>query len=305
MSAARTSTVPALLALASVLSSTSAHAADFSYDPAGDLVAGSGKGRVDPKVYAPDMRFPIEKSPAYANSQVWGRGGNEGGGGSQCDAENFSYPWHDNYCESRTYDMPMCPAGQGHQGQDIRAASCKAGVHWAVAAEDGTVTNIGSYSVYVTAADGTRYDYLHMSDLQVAEADKVKKGQRIGKVSNVFNGTPTTVHLHFNIRQNVQGVGTVYAPTYMSLVQSYEELLASEAPDAGPPAPPPAPPPTAAAAPLAEDENDGRRLPPSDDSGCAVATAITLHGRSSSGVAMLAIALAFVRRRRSTRSRLV
>jgi len=206
-------------------SATLAHAADFTYRPPGELVAGSGRGRVDTKVYAPGMRFPIENAPAYANSQVWGAGGSMGPGGGQCATSNYSYPWHDNYCESRSWDMPLCPAGTGHQGQDIRAGTCAKDVHWAVAAADGTITNVGSYSVYLTDASGTRYDYLHMSQVQVSVGAKVKRGQRLGKVSNVFGGTPTTIHLHFNLRQTISGTGTVYVPPYMSLVRSYEELV--------------------------------------------------------------------------------
>jgi hypothetical protein len=109
MSTRNTLLVAAALAVASVGTSAVANAADagaadagspsapaidagaFSYDPPGQLVAGSGKGRVDMNVYAPGIRFPIESGPAFANSQVWGRGGNEGTGG-QCDKENFSYP---------------------------------------------------------------------------------------------------------------------------------------------------------------------------------------------------------------------
>lgn len=211
--------------VAAVLLASNALAAEFTYRPPGELVPGSGKGRVDTKVYVPGMRFPIEAAPAYANSQVWGAGGSMGPGGSQCSASNYSYPWRDNYCESRSWDMPLCPSSTGHQGQDIRASTCAKDVHWVVAAADGTITNVGSYSVYLTGADGTRYDYLHMSNVTVAVGAKVKRGQRLGKVSNVFGGTPTTIHLHFNLRQNVGGVGTVYVPTYMSLVKSYEELI--------------------------------------------------------------------------------
>src|SRR5205085_1701751 len=83
---------------------------------------------------------------------------------------------HDDYCEKRDWDMPLCPGGTGHQGQDIRAASCKKGVHAAVAAADGTITSVGNYSVYLTAADGTRFDYLHMQDVAVEVGDKVKRG---------------------------------------------------------------------------------------------------------------------------------
>ena len=213
------------IGLASMLPSAASFADDFSYNPPGSLVPGSGEGRVDEKVYAPAMRFPIEEGPAFANSQVWGIGGSEGPGGSQCSEGNFSYPWSDNYCETRSWDMPLCPSGIGHQGQDIRAATCDKNVHWVVASESGTVTNVGSYSVYITAADGTRYDYLHMGSVQVGVGDDVAKGTHIGKVSNEFGGTPTSVHLHFNLRQNVEGVGTVYVPPYMSLVTSYQALV--------------------------------------------------------------------------------
>jgi len=212
-----------------------ASAQPFTYDPAGTLVpARSGRGRVDSKVYAPTMRFPLEQARAFANSQVYGNGGGQGPGGGQCDAVNYAYPWHDTYCESRSYSMPLCPSGTGHQGQDIRPATCVKDTHWAVAAEAGTITNIGSYSVYLTAADGTRFDYLHMSQVQVAVGARVTKGQRLGKVSNVFGGTPTTIHLHFNLRQNVASVGAVYVPPYTSLVDAYKRangLLPT--PDAG------------------------------------------------------------------------
>jgi len=289
---------------APLFGSTVAHAAEpFSYDPPGQLTPGSGKGRVDTNVYAPTMRFPIESGPAFANSQVWGNGGSQGKGG-QCDEENFSYPWRDNYCESREWDMPLCPSGNGHQGQDIRGATCKKDVQWVVAGVDGTITSIGSYSVYLTASDGTRYDYLHMSNVQVKEGQKVKANDRLGMVSNAFNGTPTTVHLHFNIRQNVAGLGSVYVPPYLSLVTSYERLMGlAKVPDAGTPdaePQPAAPPPPAATVQqtpiVAEPEPV---VAEEADTGCTFAPT----GRASSGaaacVALVGIALLASRRRRT------
>ena len=249
-------------------------APSFTYDPPGELVPGSGEGRVDSNVYAPDMLFPMEEGEAFANSQVWGRGGLNGGGGTQCDKQNFSYPWHDNYCETRSWDMPLCPSGQGHQGQDIRASDCKDKTHRVVAAADGRITNVGSYSVYLTAEDGTRYDYLHMANVAVKEGDSVKQGQHLGLVSNQFNGESTTVHLHFNIKQNVDGVGSVYVPTYLSLIQSYEYHLGikTRVPDAGPPPPPPPPAeePVVKETPLPAAEPPA---PPPEDSGCAFGSA--------------------------------
>jgi murein DD-endopeptidase MepM/ murein hydrolase activator NlpD len=214
------------LALAATLAlASTAGAAPSSYNPPGQLVSGSGSGRADSTVYAPGIRFPIEAAPAFANSQVWGHGGLNGPGGGQCDTENFSYPWSDNYCETRSYSMPLCPTSTGHQGQDVRAATCDKNLHWVVAVTDGTITNIGSYSVYLTAADGTRFDYLHMGSLQVAVGARVTRGSRIGKVSNEFGGEATTVHLHVNIRQDIAGVGNVYVPPYLSLIRAYEQLL--------------------------------------------------------------------------------
>ncbi len=217
--------ITAATAMAVATLAPSVLAQDFSYLPPGDLVEDSGEGLVDDTVYAPGMRFPIENAPAYANTQVYYPGGMYGPGGGQCDAFNYSYPWRDNYCEIRSWDMPLCPAGTGHQGQDIRPATCDNSTHPAVATTDGTITNIGSYSVYLTAADGTRYDYLHMSDVQVTTGQEVVRGQQLGMVSNEFGGTPTTIHLHFNIRQNVDGLGSVYVPPYMSLVMSYGALI--------------------------------------------------------------------------------
>lgn len=290
--------VSALLTLASP-----AFAEEFTYEPAGKLVPTSGTGRPDDKVYAPGMRFPMETGPAYANSQVWGHGGNSGPkGSSQCDEENFSYPWHDNYCESREWKMPLCPSGNGHQGQDIRAATCEKDKHWVVAAEDGTITNVGSYSVYLTTADGTRFDYLHMSNVAVKEGDAVTRGQRLGKVSNQFGGAPTTVHLHFNIRQNVAGLGSVYVPTYMSLVESYKDLLnppPPPEPDAGvvtsvaPTEPEPPRETETAAAPIEPEAPP----PAAVDSGCASAPGSLSSGTVTFVVGAL-VAGAIRRRRR-------
>lgn len=197
----------------------------FEYMPPGTLTPGSGEGRFDETVYVPGMRFPMENGPAFANSQVWGNGGGAGPGGSQCDTVNYDYPWWDNYCETRSWDMPMCPAGVGHQGQDIRPATCDTLTHWNVASDAGTITNIGSYSVYVTSAEGIRYDVLHGGNNIVSVGQTVARGERLNRVSNEFGGTPTTIHLHFNLRMDVAGFGLVYAPTYMSLVESYRELM--------------------------------------------------------------------------------
>lgn len=204
-----------------------ARAAEPFYLPVGDLIPGSGEGLADPTVYAPGMRYPIESGPSYPNSQVYGIGGSNGPPGSQCDPVNYSYPWRDNYCEKRSWDMPLCPAGIGHQGQDIRPPTCEKDKHWTVASKAGEVTHIGSYTVYVTSPDGQRQDYLHgaVPTLQVQLGQTVAAGDRLIKVSNNMGQTPTSIHLHFNLKQDIGGVGYVYVSPYMSLVEAYEELM--------------------------------------------------------------------------------
>lgn len=118
----------------------------------------------------------------------------------------------------------MCPTRTGHQGQDIRPPTCVKDFHVAVSSVDGKITHVGKFTLYVTAKDGTRFDYLHMSNVKLGVSVPVKKGDRLGTISNVFDGTPTTIHLHFEIFQNIAGIGLTHVPPYMSLVKSYEQL---------------------------------------------------------------------------------
>lgn len=208
----------------------------FDHAPAGELKPGTGKGYKDRTLWAPGMCFPFADS-AYANSQVHNPGGGQGPPGSQCDTVNYSLPWRDTFCEARSRDNPFCVGGTGHQGQDIRPQSCKKNQYWTVAAEDGKITNVGSYSVTLTAsaAPHRQYRYLHvqMDALAVHEGSTVKKGDNIGKASNFFGGTPTTIHLHFEIRAGVTGTTTdgkpvavlAFLPPYTSLADSYQRKL--------------------------------------------------------------------------------
>ena len=215
------------LVCGTALSSRGARAEEPFYLPPGDLLPASGTGLAELTVFAPGMRYPLEQGPSYPNSQVYMNGGSMGPGGGQCDAVNYSYPWRDNYCEKRSWDMPLCPAGIGHQGQDIRPATCEDKVHQVVAAAAGEVTNIGTYSIYVTTPTGQRFDYLHgaLDTIVVALGQQVEVAQPLVKVSNNMGDTPTSIHLHFNIKQDVGGVGFVYVSPYMSLVAAYKELM--------------------------------------------------------------------------------
>lgn len=208
----------------------------FSFYSPGALLPGTGEGAEAEMIFAPDMVFPIKDSPAYLQSMVFTFGGGMVGG-DQCDARNFDYPWRDNFCETRTSNRnsAYCPISRIHQGQDIRVGtpeSCRAErstpaadrtAHEVVAVEDGIISNVGSYSVNLRSG-GRIYKYLHlnMKKLAVSIGDTVQAGDTIGYVSNDFGGTPTVLHLHFEITQNNGNGGWDYVPPYTSLVAAYE-----------------------------------------------------------------------------------
>jgi hypothetical protein len=208
----------------------------FTYHQVGSLLPGTGQGAVDSTVYAPGIVFPIRSAPAFLNSQVHNPGGGPVGG-DQCAVNNFRYPWRDTFCEARSADRGSlnCPSRRIHQGVDIRAGDSALCASMrsrpspehreieVVAVDAGVVSHIGSFSVEIRS--GPRiYRYLHLNPnaIRVRLGEPVFKGQPIGFLSNWFNGTPTTLHLHFEIKQNIDGVGFTWVNPYMSLVEAYE-----------------------------------------------------------------------------------
>jgi murein DD-endopeptidase MepM/ murein hydrolase activator NlpD len=208
----------------------------FAYHPPGNLLEkDKGRGRAaDRFVYLPAIIFPLKlgdgKFP-HMNSQIWGFGGGGWGGkgapgGSESDRRNYDpMQQRDNYCEVRGWSMPLCPAGAGHQGQDIRPPTFKDNTWEAVAVVDGTITSVTkNTTVQLKGKDGTDYYYLHMhpSSIKVKSGQPVKQGQVLGKVSKYMNGSPSTsLHLHFQARQTIKaGTKTItaYVPVFTSLV---------------------------------------------------------------------------------------
>jgi murein DD-endopeptidase MepM/ murein hydrolase activator NlpD len=226
---------------------------DFPHAAPSELVANSGSGYSDSTNWAPGICFPLAQTPDYANSQVYGPGGDHypsasaSNHGSQCDSANYAYPWRDTFCEARSWTNPVCRSGSGHQGQDIRPTTCKKDMYWAVAAEDGVITQVGSYTVAVTGAAAPHriFRYLHMqkASVQVAVGDHVVRGQKLGLVSNnlgVSNGVQqyTTIHLHFEVRvaqaetmaDGTQLAANAFVPPYIALVDAYRRKLAGDCP---------------------------------------------------------------------------
>jgi hypothetical protein len=243
----------------------------FTYHSPGDILAGTGfkrrGGAADYTVYS-KIHFPLADAPAFANSQSfmnWGNceatgrsgAGTRGGVGAyrcrvngqilisdESAAENYSYPWRDNFCETRYFYVGQCPGGLGHQGQDIRPAYCKQRVaganrcepylHEVVAVRDGAVLRApGQEALYVVANapnERVRFRYLHMLPRQF-DADGmvsgrfVREGEVIGKVGNFFRRErATSYHLHFDLQVPTR-YGWVFVNPYMTLVASYERLI--------------------------------------------------------------------------------
>ena len=258
---------------------------DFTYYGPGDLIENSGwkkmPGRVDYHVYS-RMRFPIADAPGYVKSQSFmpwgdcyhtGTVGRTGRKGAQYHcrlnskplvfdelaAENFTYPWRDNFCELRDFLVGQCPGGYGHQGEDIRPGNCVLNnaeadrcmpyQHSVAAVHDGTIRrlpgNIGVYIVANTENERVRFRYLHMNpNIMDAEGllngKRVSEGEIIGKVATWGDYEKgTSYHIHFNI-QVFTKIGWVWVNPYMTLVAAYERLIGGRGSEIlpGQPAPP-------------------------------------------------------------------
>ena len=254
---------------------------DFTYYPPGSLIPGSGRrpdvdGRSDRTVYA-DLRFPTREAPAFANSQSFNNWGDcdftgrsprrvrakgapyvckvngralvfdEGSGA------NYRYPWRDNFCEHRRFKVGQCPAGEGHQGQDIRPSSCskandgadrcQSDKQDAVAAADGMILRRPKQEallLFVNSASAhLRLRYMHMRP-QAMDANGLLSGKRvresevlaaIGNYDEYEHGT--TYHLHFDM-QAPTAIGYVFVNPYMTLVASYERLIGSRGTELAP-----------------------------------------------------------------------
>ena len=91
--------------------------------------------------------------------------------------------------------LPRSP----HSGTDFRAPAGEP----VLAAAAGTVALVGDHffggrSVFVDHGDGLISMYMHLSRVDVAEGDSVKRGQPVGAVGS--SGRATGPHLHFGLR---------------------------------------------------------------------------------------------------------
>ena len=193
----------------------------------------SSGGRADLTAYS-QIRFPLEKAPAFAHSQSFMKrrareNTDEPAGG------NFSYPWQDNFCEARSFGVGQCAGGFGHQGQDIRPGECCAEQAKAatnairsskavVAVRDSVVIRSPKQQAVTlqvnSRTEHIRFRYMHMNPASL-DADgilngrRVAEGEKIGVVSNYLdfpNGTSRTCISTCRCSRATAGSGSTPTP---------------------------------------------------------------------------------------------
>jgi hypothetical protein len=229
---------------------------DFSYRPSGDIIANSGfrkqGGHADFNAYS-QIRFPLQTAPAFIHSQSFRNRKSSDKPIDELVGSNTSYPWQDNFCESRSFGVGQCPGGFGHQGQDIRPApcppqndvanSCDPKRQAVVAVRDGVVIRSLKQQAATlqinTRNEHIRFRYMHMNPTAM-DADGVLNGryvdeaEKIGVVSNYLdhpNGTSR--HLHFDVQVFTRD-GWLWVNPYVTLVSAYERLIRGRGREIGP-----------------------------------------------------------------------
>ncbi|MCG2637567.1 MULTISPECIES: M23 family peptidase [Bradyrhizobium] len=222
-----------------VIDRPAARSADFGYRPSGDIIPNTGYrkqgGHPDAMAYA-QIRFPLEKAPAFVHSQSYAKRDKDDG--------PTAYPWRDNFCESRSFEVWQCGGGFGHQGEDIRAADCPStgdarepcdpkqrGV---VAVRDAMVIRASKDQAATlevnSRTEHIRFRYMHMNP-QALNADGVlngrvvTEGEKIGVISNYLDHPAgTSMHLHFDVQVFTRD-GWIWVSPYITLVSAYERLI--------------------------------------------------------------------------------
>jgi len=221
---------------------------DFTYRPSGDIIANSGfrkqGGRADFTAYS-QIRFPLQKAPGFVHSQEFRNRKSSDKPLDELIGGTTSYPWQDNFCESRSFNVGQCPGGFGHQGQDIRPAPCPPDTEGAtehcdpkqrpvVAVRDGVVIRSLKQQAATlqinTRNEHIRFRYMHMNPATM-DADGILNGrhveeaEKIGVVSNYLdhpNGTSR--HLHFDVQVFTRD-GWIWVNPYVTLISAYERLI--------------------------------------------------------------------------------
>jgi len=232
------------------------HSPDFTYRPSGDIIARSGSrkqgGHADLIAYS-QIRFPLQKPIAFVHSQEFRGRRSSDKPSDDLAGGSTSYPWRDNFCEARSFNVGQCPGGFGHQGEDIRPAPCPPiidGVERCdrkqqavVAVRDSVVIRAPKQQAVTlqvnTSTEHVRFRYMHMNPAAldadgVLNGRSVGEGEKIGVVSNYLdhpNGT--SLHLHFDVQVFTRD-GWIWVSPYVTLISAYERLIRGRGREIGP-----------------------------------------------------------------------
>ena len=224
--------------------------AEFTYRSPGNIIANSGYhkqiGRADFNAYS-QIRFPLE-APAFVHSQSFSRRGSS----DKSDKPNATYPWRDNFCESRSFEVGQCASGFGHQGEDIRPGACPDKRDGADACDpkqqpifavrDGVVIRSPKQQAATlqvnSRTEHIRFRYMHMNPAAmdtdgVLNGRRVAEGEKLGVVSNYLdhpNGTSR--HLHFDVQVFTRD-GWIWVSPYATLISAYERLIRARGRETG------------------------------------------------------------------------
>ncbi len=225
--------------IASISTERPAATSDFTYRPSGDIIAKTGSrrqsGHPDNTAYS-QIRFPLVRVPVAIRSQQFARR-------DKTTLVGGTYPWRDNFCEDRSFNVGQCASGFGHQGQDIRPRPCAAeeGANGCddkrqaiVAVRDAVVIRAPKQQAATlqvnTRTEHIRFRYMHMNP-SAMDADgllngrRVDEGEPIGMVSNYLDRPGgTSRHLHFDVQVFTRD-GWLWVNPYTTLISAYERLI--------------------------------------------------------------------------------
>ncbi|MEM6495946.1 MAG: M23 family metallopeptidase [Pseudomonadota bacterium] len=190
-------------------------------------------------VVAPNIGLPIKVDPRngihmYCNTQVFGLGGflrpkGVGVPSASVDSRaNYQFPWTSNFCEKRgrqgsARQLRVCGTRYvEHLGQDCRPGRPINRGFEGLAVADGRVSQFG-FGHLVSISNATHlWTYLHMDRRAVRRNQLVKKGQKLGLISNRPGNT--SIHLHLEVQ--VKGPnGLRHMDPLPSLIVAYRRAL--------------------------------------------------------------------------------